>query len=86
MIGFQQEVAFFVPPIPQPRSSLAMSSVVRSRKSKPKKPNRPLSPEEKFQQQWDKIQRLRQQNEQLPTEVAKLAAWVTQVVETEERA
>ena len=63
-----------------------MSSVVRSRKSKPKRPNRPLSPEEKFQQQWDKIQRLRQQNEQLPDEVAKLAAWVTQVVETEERA
>lgn len=63
-----------------------MSTIVRSRRGKPKTPPRELTPEEQFQKQWDKIQHLRQHNEQLSAEVANLAAWVAEAVETDERA
>lgn len=63
-----------------------MSSLTRSKQKTKKQHRRKLTKEEKFQRQWNKVQRLQKQNEKLKGEIAELVASVTEAVEAQEKA
>lgn len=62
-----------------------MSTLTRSQRKPKKQQRRKLSKEEKFQRQWDKVQRLQKQNEKLKDDIAELVANVTKAVEVQEK-